>query len=104
MLNVYRDQRTKTCSLKEIKNVWKRRNLKNFVKYSYSSKKSVKLLKLLSQALPVGLTIDDCLTVAVISHEQHPGKDFHTGRATDCPSFPRTEGFSAAWDFQSRAK
>lgn len=65
MLNVYKDQRTKTCSLKEIKNVWKRLNLKNFVKYSYSSKKSVKLLKLLSQALPVGLAIDDYLTVAV---------------------------------------
>lgn len=65
MLNVYKDQRAKTCSLKEIKNVWKRLNLKNFVKYSYSSKKSVKLLKLLSQALPVGLAIDDCLTVAV---------------------------------------
>lgn len=61
MLNVYKDQRTKTCSLKEIK----RLNLKNFVKYSYSSKKSVKLLKLLSQALPVGLAIDDYLTVAV---------------------------------------
>lgn len=38
-----------------------------------------------------------------MAHKQQPGKDFYTGRVTNCPSFPWTEGFSARWDFQSQA-
>lgn len=55
------DQGTKACSLTGIKRVClEESEFENFVKYSYSSRKSVRLMELLSQALPVGLVLEDC--------------------------------------------
>ena len=79
--------------LKEIKRIWRSLNLRNFVKYSCSSKKSVTVMGFLSQWLPISLAIGKGYFTVAVSHVQ-PGKDSYIGRVvTTIPVFLRLRGF-----------
>ena len=104
MFSVYKDWRTKACSLEEIKRIWRNLNLRNFVKYSCCSKKSVTVMGFLTQALPISLAIGKgYLTVAVSIPCATWERFLYRKGSNHHPSFPQIKGFSAVWDFLSWA-